>query len=105
MLLTILIMLWRLVNDLPSSNAFVQMKSAPEDEPDEFDDLLSNNTGKSLAARIGNSPDAIAKKQKAARISKKSDGLKQTKLSFSPKKVTDVEHTELRFTALLYSYS
>lgn len=54
-------------------------------ENDDFDDLVAANTGKSLAARLGNSPDMILKKAKA----KKGDGLKQTKLSFkkgSPKK-------------------
>ncbi|XP_042857446.1 DNA topoisomerase 2-alpha-like isoform X2 [Penaeus japonicus] len=54
-------------------------------ENDDFDDLVAANTGKSLAARLGNSPDMILKKAKA----KKSDGMKQTKLNFkkgSPKK-------------------
>lgn len=54
-------------------------------EADEFDDLVASNTGKSLAARLGNSPDMILKKSKA----RKSDGLKQTKINFkkaSPKK-------------------
>ncbi|XP_045623508.1 DNA topoisomerase 2-alpha isoform X1 [Procambarus clarkii] len=55
-------------------------------ESDDFDELVTANTGKSLAARLGNSPDAIIKKAK----SKKSvDGMKQTKLNFkksSPKK-------------------
>lgn len=40
-----------------------------------FDELVSANTGKSLAARLGNSPDAIAKKAK----SKKVAGEKQDK--------------------------
>ena len=35
---------------------------------------------------MGNSPDKIAKKQKAASKSKKGDGLKQTKLNFSKAK-------------------
>lgn len=47
-------------------------------ENDDFDDLVAANTGKSLAARLGNSPDMILKKAKA----KKSDGMKQTKLNF-----------------------
>lgn len=40
-----------------------------------FDDLVSANTGKSLAARLGGSPDMIAKKVK----SKKVAGEKQDK--------------------------
>ncbi|KAK8401478.1 hypothetical protein O3P69_001004 [Scylla paramamosain] len=55
-------------------------------EPDEFDELVAANTGKSLASRLGNSPDMIMKKAKAK---KASDGMKQTKLNFkktSPKK-------------------
>lgn len=47
-------------------------------DPDEFDDLVAANTGKSLASRLGNSPDLIMKKAKA----KKGDGMKQTKISF-----------------------
>ncbi|XP_042234851.1 DNA topoisomerase 2-like isoform X2 [Homarus americanus] len=55
-------------------------------ENDDFDDLVTANTGKSLAARLGNSPDMIMKK---AKTKKTGDGLKQTKISFkkaSPKK-------------------
>ncbi|XP_045117952.1 DNA topoisomerase 2-alpha-like isoform X2 [Portunus trituberculatus] len=55
-------------------------------EPDEFDELVAANTGKSLASRLGNSPDMIMKKAKAKRSG---DGMKQTKLNFkktSPKK-------------------
>lgn len=51
-------------------------------ENDDFDDLVSANTGKSLAARLGNSPDLIIKKAKSK---KSSDGTKQTKKP-SPKK-------------------
>ena len=64
------------------------MKKEPKDagaEPDEFDDIVAANTGKSLASRLGNSPDMIAKKSKAK---KSVDGLKQTKIPF--KKVCSV---------------
>uniref|UniRef100_A0A2P2I0M0 DNA topoisomerase 2 n=1 Tax=Hirondellea gigas TaxID=1518452 RepID=A0A2P2I0M0_9CRUS len=68
-----------------AANKGKKRKTATDDAPDEFDDILSNNTGKSLTARLGNSPDMIAKKQKAIRAGKK-DGLKQTKINFSPAK-------------------
>jgi len=59
-------------------------KGIKKEEPDEFDDIVKSNTGKSLSDRLGNSPDAIAKKSK---VEKK---MKQPKLSFgakgSPKK-------------------
>lgn len=55
-------------------------------ENDDFDDLVAANTGKSLAARLGNSPDLIMKKAKA----KKGDGMKQTKLNF--KKASNFLH-------------
>lgn len=61
-------------------------ESKESGDPDEFDDLVSTMTGKSLSARLGNSPDMILKKAKAK---KAGDGLKQTKISFkkkSPKK-------------------
>ncbi|XP_068236454.1 DNA topoisomerase 2-alpha isoform X2 [Palaemon carinicauda] len=50
-------------------------------DADDYDDLVTANTGKSLASRLGNSPDMIIKAAKA----KKGDGLKQTKLPFKPK--------------------
>lgn len=55
-------------------------------DPDEFDDLVTSMTGKSLAARLGNSPDMILKKSKAK---KTGDGMKQSKLNF--KKVCSLE--------------
>lgn len=48
-------------------------------DPDEFDDLVASMTGKSLSARLGNSPEMIMKKTKAK---KTGDGLKQSKLNF-----------------------
>jgi len=58
-------------------------KGVKKEATDEFDDIVSSNTGKSLADRLGNSPDAIAKK---AKNEKK---MKQSTLNFkkgSPKK-------------------
>ncbi|XP_064095039.1 DNA topoisomerase 2-alpha-like isoform X2 [Macrobrachium nipponense] len=51
-------------------------------DADDYDDLVSANTGKSLASRLGNSPDLIIKAAKA----KKADGPKQPKPKGSPKK-------------------
>lgn len=62
---------WCRVIDLPS----LQVKKEAVDEVDMFDELVAANTGKSLAARLGNSPDMIAKKVK----SKKVAGEKQDK--------------------------
>lgn len=67
-------------------------------ENDDFDDLVAANTGKSLAARLGNSPDMILKKAKA----KKGDGLKQTKLSF--KKVSNFLHVSKSALLLAYQF-
>lgn len=53
----------------------LQVKKEPVEEPDMFDELVSANSGKSLAARLGNSPDMIAKKAK----SRKTAGEKQDK--------------------------
>ena len=57
-------------------------------EDDEFDNIVTQNTGKSLTSRLGNSPDLIKKKAKLAK--KTSDGSKQTTLNFkkSKKKAT-----------------
>lgn len=52
---------------------------------DEFDNLVSENTGKSLAARLGNSPDMIEKKLKEEKKSRKEAKLKQSTLNFKPK--------------------
>jgi len=54
-------------------------KVVKQEGPDEFDDIVKTNTGKSLADRLGNSPDAIAKK------SKKEKKMKQTTISFNKK--------------------
>lgn len=74
----------------------MQRKNVTGDEeagPDEFDDILRANTGKTLSTRLGNSPDMIAKKQKAARVTKKEgDGLKQTKLNFKKVIIWPVAH-------------
>ncbi|XP_066940662.1 DNA topoisomerase 2-alpha isoform X2 [Macrobrachium rosenbergii] len=51
-------------------------------DADDYDDLVSANTGKSLASRLGNSPDMILKAAKA----KKVDASKQPKPKGSPKK-------------------
>ncbi|KAK4311799.1 hypothetical protein Pmani_016723 [Petrolisthes manimaculis] len=56
-------------------------KEAAVVETDMFDEIVSANTGKSLAARLGNSPDAIAKNART----KKPAGEKQTKKG-TPKK-------------------
>ena len=48
---------------------------------DEFDDLVTANTGKSLAAWLGNSPELISKKAKASKKTG-SDNLVQSKLNF-----------------------
>ena len=48
---------------------------------DEFDELVSTNTGKSLANRLGNSPNLVMKKAKQT----KKDGFKQTTLNFGKK--------------------
>merc|ERR1712142_1134700 len=50
-------------------------KGIKKEDADEFDDIVKSNTGKSLADRLGNSPDAIAKK---ARTDKK---MKQTTIN------------------------
>lgn len=58
-------------------------KGIKKEKEDEYDDIVASNTGKSLADRLGNSPDAISKKSKAEKK------MKQSKLSFdkkSPKK-------------------
>lgn len=54
---------------------------------DDYDDLVTANTGKSLASRLGNSPDMIIKaaKSKKAAGAGAGDGLKQSKLNFKPK--------------------
>ncbi|KAK7026445.1 DNA topoisomerase 2-beta, partial [Halocaridina rubra] len=48
---------------------------------DDLDDLVSANTGKSLASRLGNSPELIMKAAKT----KKGEGLKQTTIQFKAK--------------------
>lgn len=68
-------------------------ESKESGDPDEFDDLVSTMTGKSLSARLGNSPDMILKKSKAK---KAGDGLKQSKINF--KKVCFTVILDLVFT-------
>ena len=67
-----------MIMHLVSSALQTKKETRESGEPDEFDELVAANTGKSLATRLGNSPDMIMKKSKA----KKSDGMKQTKLNF-----------------------
>ena len=55
-----------------------RVKKEIKEEADEFDDILKQSTGSSLASKIGNSPDKIAKAKR-----KSKDGMKQTKLAFS----------------------
>ncbi|XP_076055867.1 DNA topoisomerase 2 isoform X2 [Oratosquilla oratoria] len=60
-------------------------KKAPETtERDEFDEIVSNNTGKSLTARLGNSPDMIKKKAT------------KPKLNFKPKEKPKLSENEIK---------